>query len=171
MWRLCCIFLVQYTHIRQTICSWHPLITSPLPDIPTRVYIDSSYVHWYNWKYGNKLDHNQVLPIHHTLQVHPESESLWEEHINSILYSLEFSFKSTVHDQCIHCTTFEDCSLLLLCQVDNFLISCSSASIPNDILNIIGDKPCLPTNKLILFNNVGLASIDFDLEQTNDPAW
>lgn len=141
---------------------------SPPPDIPTFVSIDAAYADWYEWKFNKKIDRTHVLPVQHALQGHPESGRLWEEHINRILQSPELNFKSTTHDKCIYQTTFQGHKVMLLRQVDDFLIACKDQTIATAIFDIIGAKLKLPNEPIIPFKNLGLAT-DYngvDLHQT-----
>ena len=104
------------------------------------VQIDDAWADWYEHTFGVKVNRNLVLPVLHALQGHPESGRLWEEHINKILADPYLNFKSTTHDKCIYQTTFEGHTVLLLRQVDDFLISCKHKSTAKKIFDYIGKK-------------------------------
>ena len=143
---------------------------SPAPDVPTYVSIDDAYADWYLWKHGTKCDRRLVLPVQHALQGHPESGRLWEEHINKILSIPELAFTSTTHDKCIYRSSFQGHTVLLLRQVDDFLLSCESDTIADAIFTIIGKHLRLPNEPEPPFKNLGLAT-DYngiDLIQTNE---
>jgi hypothetical protein len=130
---------------------------SPPPERPTYVSIDGAYADWYEWKFNTKIDRSKVLPVQHALQGHPESGRLWEEHINSILSTPELNFKSTVHDKCIYSTVFNNKKVLLLRQVDDFLLSCTDEPTAIAIFDIIGNKLRLPNETVVPFKYLGLA--------------
>ena len=141
---------------------------SPPPEVPTFVAIDGQYADWYKWKFDEHLNPSHVLPVQHALQGHPESGRLWEEHINKILFSKELRFTTTTHDKCIYQTTYKDTKILMLRQVDDFLISSPNATLANEIYDIIGKKLQLPKEKNIPFKNLGLATSynGVDIKQT-----
>jgi hypothetical protein len=93
---------------------------SPPPATPTFIIIDDVYAGWFVARYGVGVDRCLVLSVQHILQGHPESGRLWEERINQILSLLELAFQSTTHDKTIYRGTFEDETVLLLRQVDDF---------------------------------------------------
>ena len=102
---------------------------SPPPELPTFVQIDDAYADWYKHKFGNKVDQTLVLPVQHALQGHPKSGRLWKEHINKILCDEHLNFRSTTHDKCVYYAMCEGHTVLMLYQVDNFLISCKLKSV------------------------------------------
>ena len=75
-----------------------------------------------------------MLPVQHALQGHPESGRLWEEHANKILSDPHLNFKSTTHDKCAHHTVSEGHTVLLLWQVDDFLILCKLEHISKKLM-------------------------------------
>ena len=141
---------------------------SPAPETPTFVSIDGPYADWYKWKFGKTIDTNHVLPVQHALQGHPESGRLWEEHINKILGCDELKFKSTTHDRCIYQTTYNDTKILMLRQVDDFLISSPNQELATEIYKIIGEKLQLPNEPEIPFKDLGFATSynGVDVKQT-----
>jgi len=48
------------------------------------------------------------IPVLMAIQGHPESGRIWEEHINSILFSPELGFQPTTRSRCFYRSTFDD---------------------------------------------------------------
>ena len=111
-----------------------------------------------------------VLPVQHALQGHPESGRLWESHINSILQSAPFHFKSTTHDRNIYTATIEDEQVLLLKQVDDFALACSNEGLAQRLYERLGKSLQLPTEKQPPFKYLGLLTQfnGVDVHQYND---
>eukprot|EP00536_Pseudo-nitzschia_multiseries_P009159 jgi/Psemu1/22499/gm1.22499_g len=101
-----------------------------------------------------------------TLTGRPESGRLWEEHINHILTSSELNFKSTVHNKYIYQTTFDNNKILLLCQVDKFLVSCNNETTTIKIYNIIGKCLQHTSKHASPFKYLGLATYYNDATNT-----
>ena len=51
---------------------------SPAPN-DTYLQVDDAYAEWYNNKFKDKINKRMVLPVHHALQGHPESEKNVDE--------------------------------------------------------------------------------------------
>ncbi|MCE2996259.1 MAG: hypothetical protein LW863_11705 [Flammeovirgaceae bacterium] len=117
---------------------------SPPPDQPTYIAIDDQYADWYKARHGTNIDRSMVLPVQHALQGHPEAGRLWETHINHILRCPELHFRHTTHDKTIYTTIFRRVQVLLLRQVDDFALACTTENIAKDIYTIIGSKLQLP---------------------------
>jgi Reverse transcriptase (RNA-dependent DNA polymerase) len=131
---------------------------SPPPALPTFVAIDDAYADWYEARHKIKLDRSLVLPVQHALQGHPESGRLWMEHIDRILCSPPLNFRSTTHDQTIYQTSYNGETVLLLRQVDDFALACTTESTAQDIYNVIGTAMQLPGEDAPLFQYLGLLS-------------
>ena len=101
------------------------------------------------------MDRKKVLPVLKAIQGHIESGRLWQEHIDSILFSDDLKFKSTTHDRCIYRTEWKGEVILLLRQVDDFAISCKNESTAKEIFDIIGTKLQLPLETDIPFDYFG----------------
>jgi len=143
---------------------------SPPPETPTFVAIDDAYFEWYLLRFGVRLDRSLVLPVQHALQGHPESGRLWERHINSILASPSFSFKSTTHDRSIYSGVFRGAPLLLLRQVDDFALAAPSEEIAVAFYAQLGRELQLPGESAPPFTYLGLIR-DFngiDVHQYSD---
>jgi hypothetical protein len=78
---------------------------SPPPKTPSYVFLDEQYLAWYLWKIDIALDPNMVLPVLHALQGHPDSGSLWEDLIVSIIESM--NFKNNCHESCLYSGVFK----------------------------------------------------------------
>ena len=77
-------------------------------------------------------------------------------------------FRSTTHDKCIYYAMYEGHTVLMLCQVDGFLISCKLKSVAKQIYNYIGNKLQLHKELFAPFKYLGPAT-DYngvDINQT-----
>ena len=79
---------------------------SQAPGVPTFVTIDDQFADWFQHQFNKKVDWSSILPVQQSLQWHPESGCLWENHISNILLSKELNFKTTTHDRTSHQYTF-----------------------------------------------------------------
>jgi hypothetical protein len=143
---------------------------SPPPATPTFIIIDDAYAYWYKARYGVDVDRRLVLPVQHALQGHPESGRLWEERINQILSLPELAFQSTTHGKTIYRGTFEDETVLLLRQVDDFALACKRESTAKAIYDLIGKQLEMPREASPPFKYLGLLQ-DYngvDVNQTAD---
>ncbi|KAG7357166.1 reverse transcriptase RNA-dependent DNA polymerase [Nitzschia inconspicua] len=142
---------------------------SPGPKIPTYVYIDNAYADWYFARFGTHLDRRLVLLVLRSLQGHPESGRLWEEHINNILSCDELQFRHTTLDHTIYSTVYKSKKVLMLRQVDDFSIACDDRSIAIEIYDIIGRKLQLPGKDNPPFKYLGLQTdySGLDIEYTS----
>ena len=112
------------------------------------------------------LNRNKVLRVKRSLQGHPQSGVMWEQHIGKILSSPELVFKSPTHDKCIYRGNYKGKTVLLLRQVDDFNLSCDNEETAKAIFEFIGKQLQLPAEKSIPFKYIGKASdyngIDID---------
>ncbi len=69
------------------------------------------------------------------LQGHPEAAQLWEEHISKILHSLGFT--ATTHEHNIYSATIDGHKILLLRQVDDFVLATPSSLIATKVYDAI----------------------------------
>ena len=69
-------------------------------------------------RYGFDVPLDQVLPVQHALQGHPESGALWERFINKALH--RHGFKSTMHERSL----YDGWKMLISRQVDDLAIGC-----------------------------------------------
>ena len=129
---------------------------SPPPERPTFCEIDDAYAEWYKFRFGVDIDRTMVLPVQHALQGHPESGRLWETHINAILTSTEFRFRSTTHDRSIYRGVCDGTTILLLRQVDDFALAVPSEEMARAIYDRIGRLLQLPSEEKQPFSYLGL---------------
>jgi hypothetical protein len=134
---------------------------SPPPRVPTYVHIDDAYADWYYARCGIPVDRKLVLPVQHALQGHPESGKLWEDHINSILFSSELSFQTTTHDRTIYRADIDGEPVLLLRQVDDFSLACRLEATARAVFDVIGRQLQLPGESAPPFVYLGLVT-DFN---------
>jgi hypothetical protein len=129
---------------------------SPPPRVPTYVHIDDAYADWYYARCGIPVDRKLVLPVQHALQGHPESGKLWEDHINSILFSSELSFQTTTHDRTIYRADIDGEPVLLLRQVDDFSLACRLEATARAVFDVLLDdnSNCLANQLPLLFISV-----------------
>jgi hypothetical protein len=111
---------------------------SPPPAQPTFVYIDEQYADWYMHKHGTPLSRDQVLPVQHALQGHPESGALWERFVNKVL--ARHGFVSTTHERSLYKGSFNGHRMLISRQVDDLAIGCSNAASIRKLITIICDE-------------------------------
>jgi hypothetical protein len=127
---------------------------SPAPKVPTFVQLDDAFMEWYKAQINITLDRRQVLPVLHALQGHPEAARLWEEHISKILCDLDFH--STTHEQNIYLATIDGHKILLLCQVDDFVLAMPDPAIAARLYDQIGKCLQLPGKTSVPFQQQGL---------------
>jgi hypothetical protein len=143
---------------------------SPGPEMPTYVRICDQFADWYLEKKGKKVNRSHVIPMLRALQGHPEAGRLWEEHINAILLGPEFGFTNTTHETNIYQGTYAGVKILVLRQVDDFLLATPDPAIADKVYTRIGELLQQPEEKDIPFVNEGLAT-EFngvDVLQTRD---
>jgi hypothetical protein len=127
---------------------------------PNFVQIDDAYAVWYKARHDKDIDRSLVLPVRHALQGHPESASLWEQHITAILSSLGLS--STTHERNIYQGTINSERVLVCRQVDNLAVACAYPTTAKKVIALIGGKVDLTGNSILTkFNGV-------DVNQTQD---
>ena len=75
-----------------------------------------------------------VLPVHHAIQGHPESARLWFDYIDNVFRS-KLSFASCPLEPCVCSGNFQGHKILLLRQVDDFIVACSNEFIYSQLLD------------------------------------
>jgi hypothetical protein len=143
---------------------------SPGPEMPTYIRICDQFADWYLEKKGLPVNREHVIPLLRALQGHPEAGRLWEEHINGILLGPEFGFTNMTHETNIYQGTYDGVKILLLRQVDDFLLSAPEPSIADKIYTWICELLHQPAEKDIPFVNEGIDT-EFngvDVLQTRD---
>jgi hypothetical protein len=111
---------------------------SPGPETPTFIRICDQFADWYRERKGTSVNRSHVIPLLRALQGHPEAGRLWEEHINGILLSPDFGFKNTTHETNIYQGTFHGTKVLMLRQVDDFLLASPTLEVADEIFTRIG---------------------------------
>jgi hypothetical protein len=89
-------------------------------------------------KHGTPLSRDQVLPVQHALQGHPESGALWERFVNKVL--ARHGFVSTTHERSLYKGSFNGYHMLISRQVDDLAIGCSNAASIRKLVTIICDE-------------------------------
>jgi hypothetical protein len=105
-----------------------------------------------------------VIPILRNLQGHPEAPRLWHKHIDSILIE-HLGFDHCTHEPCLYFKPTADHGLIIvLRQVDDFLIGAKTEAVARTIRDQIQTKM---TNNL---NNLGIIKLvnGMDVLQTRD---
>ena len=69
-----------------------------------------------------ELAPDDVIPIQHALQGHPESPRLWDKYITNMLTDKKFGFKTCTHEPCLYYKIDKNNNLMLIVhQVDDLL--------------------------------------------------
>ena len=61
-----------------------------------------------------ELAQDDVIPIQHALQGHPESPQLWDKYITKMLTGNKFGFKTCTHEPCLYYKTDKANNLMLI---------------------------------------------------------
>ena len=103
---------------------------APGPKEPFYMEVDAPFLDWWvNYLGQEPIPLGWVIPIHKNLQGHPEAPRLWHKHINNILID-KLGFDHCTHESCLYFkTTTEHGLVLLLRQVDDFLIGTKTEDI------------------------------------------
>jgi hypothetical protein len=105
---------------------------------------------WVNCLGNDPIPKGWVIPILCNLQGHPKAPRLCHKHINGILAN-ELGFNHTTHEPCLYFKHHPKHELILILrQVDNFLISAKTRKIADEVCQQIQSKM---TNEL---NNLGV---------------
>ena len=84
------------------------------------------------------MSRDQVLPVQHALQGHPESGALWERFVNKVLS--RHGFVSTTHERSLYKGVFDGSRMLISRQVDDLAIGCSNATSIRKLVTIICEE-------------------------------
>ena len=90
--------------------------------------------------YLKPINRSHVLPVLCCLQGHPESDKVYERHINQVLRSQDLKFKNTEHLPCIYQTTYKGHKILLLRQVNYLVLITNDESTAKESYKIVGNK-------------------------------
>ena len=66
------------------------------PVAPLYMELDEQFREWWQHKDRGEIPHDHVLPVHRTLQGHPEAPRLWAKLIDTLIKT-KLKLKSTVH--------------------------------------------------------------------------
>eukprot|EP00934_Nitzschia_sp_Nitz4_P003732 Nitzschia sp. Nitz4//scaffold38_size140716//78423//80572//NITZ4_003148-RA/size140716-snap-gene-0.165-mRNA-1//-1//CDS//3329550081//3722//frame0 len=85
--------------------------------------VDAPYQDWWTKHLGNPpIPSGYIIPVEKNMQGHPEGPRLWALHITTILIE-QLRFKATTHEPCLYYKYNDERRLILvLRQVDDFLI-------------------------------------------------
>jgi hypothetical protein len=124
---------------------------APPPSILFYMEVDDQFLDWWvNCLGNNPIPKGWVFPILCNLQGHPKALRLWHKHINGILVN-ELGFDHTTHKPCLYFKHHPEHGLILILrQLDNFLISAKTRQIADEVCQQIQSKM---TNKL---NDLGV---------------
>jgi hypothetical protein len=96
---------------------------APPPKDPFYMQVDAQFQDWWTQCLGKPhIPEGYVIPILKNLQGHPEGPRLWDTHIRGIICN-SLGFATTTHEQCFYYKrTKTDGLILILRQVDDFII-------------------------------------------------
>lgn len=146
------------------------------PEAPFYMIVDEQFQQWWTEHLKRPpIQRGYVIPIKKNLQGHPEAPRLWSKHMDKIMKD-ELGFKATTHEPCLYfkhkqmpsttlptiqeddeqlhsnLTRLENQLILVLRQVDDFLISAKDSKCA---LEVIQDIQSHMTNTL---NDLGTVS-------------
>ena len=110
---------------------------------------DKQFREWWTQCLRNPpIPEGYVIPILKNLQGHPEGPRLWDNHIRGIMCK-NLGFKTTTHEQCFYYKrTITDGLILILRQVDDFIIAAKSMTTCQAIRKEIQGFMANPLNDL-----------------------
>ena len=122
---------------------------APAPKEPFYMVVDEQFRDWWeNCLEKPPIPHGWVIPILKNLQGHPEAPRLWHKHIDGILIS-KMGFQHTTHEVCLYFKHHDTHGLILvLRQVDDFIIGAKTMQLCLDIKQQIQDNMVNPMNEL-----------------------
>jgi hypothetical protein len=122
---------------------------APPPKDPFFMQADKQFREWWTQCLGNPpIPEGWVIPILKNLQGHPEGPRLWDNHIRGIMVK-NLGFKTTTHEQCFYYKrTTTDGLILILRQVDDFIIAAKSMTTCQAIRKEIQGHMANPLNDL-----------------------
>ena len=135
------------------------------PEDTFYMYVDEQFHDWWTQHLGHPpVPHGHVIPIRKNLQGHPEGPRLWNKYIDKLLTE-KMHFKPTTHEPCLyHKRDANGNLILILRQVDDFLIAGPTLDDCQQIRNQIAGMMTNAMNDLGVikrFNGV-------DIDQTRD---
>ena len=113
--------------------------------------------------FGNEpLERDDIIPIRHALEGHPESSRLLDKYILKILIK-DFKFKACIHQSCLYYKMDDDNNLSLIVQVVDDLVICNKdIKVCDQWANKLQEKMTFPLNSLSTvrkFNGVDIDQI------------
>ena len=125
---------------------------------------DLAFKAWWTLHKGRPLiPANHVIPVLSAMQGHPEAPRLWEKHADHILCTIGLA--PTTHKPCLYSGIIDGHRVLLLWQVDNFVVATSLESLASRLFDLIDERLTIPLKRLgliTLFNGLDITqSRDF----------
>jgi Reverse transcriptase (RNA-dependent DNA polymerase)./Integrase core domain. len=100
--------------------------------------VDQQYRDWFLARKKKEIPHGWVLPVHGSLQGHPDSGKVWQNKINEVIAS--YGFQSTTHESCLYRGKYKGMDILICRQVDDMLLAGESANNVKDFAKDISSK-------------------------------
>ena len=110
--------------------------------------VDHQFQEWWTTELKrDPIPHGWVIPIKKNLQGHPEGPRLWNKYIDNILNDLKF--QRTTHEGCLYYQHHAKHGLILILrQVDDFIIAAKDEDIARNVRNDIQKHMSNPMNEL-----------------------
>jgi hypothetical protein len=124
-------------------------VEAPPPKEPFFMQVDAQFCEWWIQCLGHSpIPEGYVIPILKNLQGHPKGPQLWDNHIRGIICN-SLGFAMTTHEQCFYYKrTKTDGLILILRQVDDFIITAKSMTTCTAIRKEIQGFMANPLNDL-----------------------
>jgi hypothetical protein len=122
---------------------------APAPKEQFYMVVDDQFRDWWENCLGKEpIPRGWVIPILKNLQGHPEAPRLWHKHIDGILLT-KMDFQHTTHEPCLYFRHHETLGLILLLrQVDDFIIGAKTMALCLQIKQQIQDNMANELNEL-----------------------
>jgi len=122
---------------------------APAPTYKFYMQPNDQFREWWTDCLGKpELKPDEVIPIYHALQGHPESPRLWDKYITKMLVE-EFDFETCTHESCLYYKRDEDNNLILITrQVDDLKVSAKDSKTCDKIAEAIQKRLTFPLNFL-----------------------
>jgi hypothetical protein len=121
--------------------------------------VDAAFREWWKSIGNGDIPEGYVIPIKKNLQGHPEGPRLWHKHIHGLLTN-KMNFQSCTHEPCIYYKHDPEKGLILILrQVDDFIIAANDLSTSKEIREAIQGEMTNPLNDLGIikrFNGVDI---------------
>jgi hypothetical protein len=112
---------------------------------------------WENYKGNPPIPPGHVIPVLSAMQGHLESPRLWEKHADAILRNLGLT--PTIHKPCLYSGIINGKWIMLMRQVDNFVIAAPDQHTADILLDQLDKKLTMPIKRqglLDMFNGVDI---------------